>query len=152
MLTPLDLNNKEFKKKLLGYSSEEVDDFLDKVIEDYEKLYKENIEFKDKIGTLNEAIQHYKAIEEALQNTLMAAQQTGDDIKKNAYQKSENIIKEAELRAQKMINDASQEVLKIHFEYDDTKKKFHIFRAKVETLLMSQMEVLKGSNEADFQE
>lgn len=148
MMTPLDLTNKEFKKKLLGYNEDEVNEFLDRVIEDYEKLYKENIEFKDKISTLNEGIQHYKSIEETLQNTLMAAQQTGDDIKKNAYQKAENITREAEIKAQKIINDTTQEVIKIRYEYDDIKKKFHVFKSRVETLLLSQLEILKYTNES----
>ena len=97
MLTPLDIENRKFKKGIFGYSSEEVDEFLDKIIENYEALYKENIELKDKIGVLNEGIQHYKTIEDTLKNTLMVAQTTSEDIKKNAYGKAENIIKEAEL-------------------------------------------------------
>ena len=141
--TPNDLQNLTFKKSLLGYSEDVVNDVLDKVIEDYSAYIRENVELKDKLALLNDGLQHYKTIEESLQNTLLVAQQTGEDIKKNAYDKAENVIKEAEIRAQRLINDANQEVVKINFEYEDMKKKLHIFKSKCEMLLMSQMELLK---------
>lgn len=141
--TPNDLQNITFKKNFMGYNEDQVNEVLDKIIEDYSAYVRENIELKDKIGVLNEGILHYKNIEESLQNTLLVAQQTGEDIKKNAYEKSENIIKDAEIKAQKIINDANQEVIKIKYEYEDTRKKLHIFKSKAETLLMSQMEILK---------
>jgi len=78
-----------------------VNEVLDKIIEDYVAYIRENIELKDKVAMLNEAIAHYKNIEESLQNTLLMAQQTSEEIKRNSYQKAENIIKEAEIKAQK---------------------------------------------------
>jgi cell division initiation protein len=141
--TPNDLDNIKFKKNLRGYNEDQVNDVLDSVIQDYELYIKENIELKDRISVLNEGIQHYKNIEESLQNTLIVAQQTGEEIKKNAYDKADNIIKEAELRAQKTINDANQEVIKIRFEYEEMKKRLHLFKTKSETLLLSQLELLK---------
>lgn len=141
--TPNDLQNISFKKTFMGYSEDEVNEVLDKVIEDYNGYIRENIELKDKLAVLNDGMQHYKTIEESLQNTLLVAQQTSEEIKKNAYAKSETIIKEAELKAQKIISDANQEVLKIKFEYEDMRKRLHIFKSKSETLLLSQLEVLK---------
>ncbi len=141
--TPNELQNLVFKKAVRGYSEDQVNDVLDKIIEDYSAYIRENIELKDRLAVLNEGIQHYKTIEESLQNTLVVAQQTGEDIKKNAFEKADNIIKDAEVRAQKMINDASQEVVKVKFEYEETKKKLYVFKSKSETLLMSQLEVLK---------
>lgn len=141
--TPNDLQNITFKKTFMGYSEDTVNDVLDKIIEDYSAYIRENVELKDKLALLNDGLQHYKTIEESLQNTLLVAQQTGEDIKKNAYDKADNVIREAEVRAQKLINDANQEVIKIKFEYEDSKKKLHIFKSKCEMLLMSQMELLK---------
>lgn len=141
--TPNDLQNITFKKSFMGYSEDVVNDVLDKIIEDYSAYIRENIELKDKLALLNEGLQHYKTMEESLQNTLLVAQQTGEDIKKNAYEKADNILKEADVRAQKLINDANQEVVKIKFEYEDMKKKLHIFKSKSETLLLSQLEILK---------
>ncbi|NLL04477.1 MAG: DivIVA domain-containing protein [Clostridiaceae bacterium] len=141
--TPNELQNLTFKKSVRGYSEDMVNEVLDKIIEDYTAYIHENRDLKDKLETLNQAIQHYKNIEESLQNTLIVAQQTSEDIKKNGYMKAENIIKEAEIKAQKIINDANQEVIKIKFEYEDTKKKLHVYKSKAEALLHSQLEVLR---------
>lgn len=149
MLTPLDIENKKFKKKILGYSEEEVNEFLDRITESYEALYKDNIELKDKIGVLNEGIQHYKALEDTLKNTLMVAQTTSEDIKKNAYGKADNIIKEAELKASRMISEANQEVMKIKYEIEELKKNYSVFKAKIESQLMSQLEIMRTNHEPD---
>jgi cell division initiation protein len=147
--TPNDLQNITFKKTFMGYSEDTVNDVLDKIIEDYSAYIHENIELKDKLALLNEGLQHYKTIEESLQNTLLVAQQTGEDIKKNAYDKAENVIKEAEIRSLKMLNEANGEVVKIRFEYEELRKRLHIFKSKAETLLMAQLEILKQMFEKD---
>ncbi|RCX16823.1 cell division initiation protein [Anaerobacterium chartisolvens] len=141
--TPNDLQNLTFKKGFMGYSEDQVNEVLDKIIEDYAAYVRENVDLKDRISVLNEGIQHYKNMEDSLQNIMLVAQQTSEDIKKNSYEKAENIIKEAEIKAQKIIGDANQEVIKIKFEYEEMRKKLHIFKSKSETLLLSQLEVLK---------
>lgn len=141
--TPNDLQNIVFKKNFMGYNEDQVNEVLDKVIEDYSAYIHENIELKDKLALLNEGLQHYKNIEESLQNTLLVAQQTSEDIKNNAYEKAANVIKEAEIKAQKIVNDANQEVVKIKYEYEEMRKSLHIFKSKSETLLLSQLEILK---------
>jgi cell division initiation protein len=146
MLTPLDIENKKFRKRLLGYNELEVEEFLTKVVEDYEKLYKENIELKDKVSVLNEGIQHYKSIEETLQNTLLIAQTTGEDIKNNAYEKSGNIINEAQINANKMISDANQKILDINYKFEEVKRSFNTYKSKAESLLLTQLDLLKNIN------
>ncbi|MDP4179945.1 MAG: DivIVA domain-containing protein [Bacillota bacterium] len=142
--TPNELKNISFGKSLVrGYNEIAVDEAIDKIIEDYSNLIHENIELKDKLNVLNEGMQHYKNIEDSLQSTLLIAQQTGEEIKKNAYGKAENIYKEAELKAQKLIDGANEQVIKIRYEYEETRKKLNIYKTKVETLLLSQMEMLK---------
>lgn len=142
--TPNDLEHISIKKALIrGYSEDSVNEILDRVIEDYSSYIRENIEIKDRLALLNESLQHYKSIEESLQNTLIIAQQTSEDIKKNAYDKADNIVKEAEMKAQKMVGDAQQEVLKVKFEYEEMKKRLYAYKTKAETLLLSQMEVMK---------
>jgi cell division initiation protein len=145
MLTPLDIENRKFKKSIIGYSQEDVDEFLDRIIESYEAIYKENIELKDKIGVLTEGIQQYKSLEDTLKNTLLAAQSTSEDIKKNAYEKADVILKEAEVKAERIAADTSQEVVKIKFELEELKRKRNVFRAKIESQLLAQLELIKDS-------
>lgn len=66
-LTPMDINNKEFKRALRGYCADEVDEFLDQIVENYEELYKENANMKEKITNLNEKVEHYSKIEATIQ-------------------------------------------------------------------------------------
>ncbi|MGB9679415.1 MAG: DivIVA domain-containing protein, partial [Minisyncoccia bacterium] len=68
MLTPMDIHNKEFKRSFRGYNENEVDEFLDKVMEDYEMLYKENSDLKDRINLLNDKLQSYTSMETTLNN------------------------------------------------------------------------------------
>lgn len=148
--TPNELKNISFGKSLVrGYNELEVDETFDKIIEDYSSLIHENMELKDKLNVLNEGMAHYKRIEESLQSTLLIAQQTAEEIKRNAYQKAENIYKEAELKAQKLIESANEQVIRIRYEYEETRKKLQLYKSKAEAMLQSQMEMLKHSVELE---
>ena len=142
MITPLDIQNKEFKKVIRGYKESEVEEFLDKVIIDYEKLYKENIELKDKITILNEQIDKYTSLEKTLNNTLIIAQTTAEEVNTNAHKKAELIEKEAEFKGAKLIESANSEVVKIRREYEEVKKQLNIFKTRFKILLEAQLELL----------
>jgi cell division initiation protein len=142
--TPNDLQNVVFKKAIIrGYAEDAVHEVMDKVVEDYNALMRENIELKDKVAMLNEGIRHYKNIEESLQNTLIMAQTTSEDVKKNTAEKVDNMIREAQLHAKQLIVEANKEVDKINQEYEEIRKKLHVYKSKSESLLMSQLEMLK---------
>ena len=79
-LTPVDIYNKEFSKVLRGYSQDEVDEFLDDIIEEFERLYKENQDMKEKLETFEGQIGRYKTIEDTLKETLVTAQQTAEEL------------------------------------------------------------------------
>ena len=81
MITPLDIENKKFAKQMVnGYNVNEVDDFLDELTVAYEKLYKENAELKSNTEELHNDVGQYKNLETTLQNTLVMAQKTADEI------------------------------------------------------------------------
>ncbi len=150
MITPLDIENKTFSKQVVsGYNVDEVKQFMATLLTDYEKLYKENIEYKDKIEVLNQGIQHYKSIEDTLQNALIVAQGTAETVKKNAKAEAENILKEAELTAIKSADEISKQTIEKKLQLDDAKKQFDVYKAKMEALLISQLELLKEINKGD---
>ena len=150
MITPLDIENKKFSKQMMnGYSVEEVDDFLDDLTVDYSKNYKENTELKTKVEELTKSVEHYKTIEETLQNTLVMAQKTAEDVKNVARQQAEQIVNEAKGSAQKQVQDLENEILAKRKEIEDIKKQFDIYKAKMESLLISQLELLKDINKED---
>lgn len=144
MLTPLEIENKKFSKQMMnGYNVDEVDDFLDELTIEYEKLYKENSELKEKNEEMESDVAHYKNIEETLQNTLVMAQKTSEDLKNVAKQQADQIIQEAEGNAKKHAEELSQEILMKKKELEDLEKQFDVYKAKMESLLISQLELLK---------
>ena len=150
MITPLDIENKKFSKQMMnGYSVEEVDDFLDELTVDYSKNYKEATELKTKVEELTKSLEHYKTIEATLQNTLVMAQTTAEDVKNIAKQQADQIVNEAKGVAQKEADNLQNEIIAKKKELDDVKKQFDIYKAKMESLLISQLELLKDVNKED---
>ncbi len=139
MITPLDIQNKQFNKSFRGYKEVEVDEFLDEIIEDYEKIYKENIELKDKILMLNEQIKHYSNLEKTLKDTLIIAQNTADEVTQAARQKAKNIIEDAEIMGKRIIDDANDEVRNIKEEYEYLQKEIFIFKTRYKSFIESQL-------------
>ena len=147
MITPLDIENKKFSKQVMnGYSVDEVDDFLDDLTVEYEKLFKENADYKNEIVRLKEDMEHYKAIESTLQNTLVMAQTTAEDVKNVARQQADQIIAEAKLNAEKEVDNLENEISLKRKELEDVQREFDVYKAKMESLLISQLELLKEVN------
>ena len=147
MYTPLDIENKKFAKQMMnGYSVDEVDDFLDDLTVEYEKMFKENAEFKAQIERLNEDVARYKAIEGTLQSTLIMAQSTADEVKEVATRQAEQIIAEAKMAAEKEVDELNHQIDMKKKELDDVQKQFDVYKAKMESLLISQLELLKEIN------
>ncbi len=150
MITPLDIDNKRFAKQMVnGYNVEEVDDFLDELTADYSKNYKEVNELRAKVEELNNSLVQYKTIESTLQNTLVMAQSTAEEVKNVAKQKADQIVDEAKVNAQKQVDELNNEIIMKQKELDDVKKQFDIYKAKMESLLISQLELLKDVNKED---
>ena len=147
MLTPLDIENKKFSKQMMnGYSVEEVDDFLDELTSDYEKIYKEVSESKNKIEDLQESMEKYKNIEGTLQNTLVMAQSAADEVKRLAKQQADQMINEAQATAKQAVTELEQELTLKKREMEELQKQFDVYKAKMESLLISQLELLKDVN------
>ena len=148
MITPLDIENKRFaKQKIGGYSVNEVDDFLDELTLEYGKLYKENAELKSQREELDTNVGKYKNIESTLQNTLVMAQKTADEITAVAKQQAEQIVKDAEYQAKSSVDELNAQILTKQKELEDLKKQFDVYKAKMESLLISQLELLKDIKE-----
>ena len=147
MYTPLDIENKKFSKQMMnGYSVEEVDDFLDELTVDYEKIYKQSTESNTKIESLMQELEKYKNIESTLQNTLIMAQSTADEIKKVEKQEADQLIREAQGKAKEATMEIEKDLAIKTKELDDLQKQFDVYKAKMESLLISQLELLKDSN------
>ncbi len=149
MLMPLEVEEKKFDRQMRGYNRDDVDSFIAEVARDYEKLYKENLAAKEKIATLTDAVKQYKMMEDTLQQAIIVAQNAGEEVKKNAYAKAENIIKDAQNRASEIVNDAGKEVTKVNYEYEEMRRSVEIFRTRIISLLTSQLSIVKEFAMAD---
>lgn len=150
MLTPLEIHNKEFKRSFRGYNEEEVDEFLDQVIKDYEHLYRETADLKESVERLTGKLEHYQHMENTLHSTLVIAQETAEEVKLNAKKESELLMKEAEIRAQKILDETTSKVRKMTSEYEEIQKQIQIYRTRMKTLLQAQLDMLSTAEEDDL--
>lgn len=142
-LTPLDIHNKEFSRGFRGYDEDEVNDFLNQIIKDYEMILKESAELKNQISTMQERLDHFTNIEETLSKTIIVAQEAADDVKGNAKKEAQLILKEAEKNADRIIGDSLAKSRKVALEMEELRKQASIYRTRFRTLLEAQIEMLK---------
>ncbi|MFD1772980.1 DivIVA domain-containing protein [Paenibacillus rhizophilus] len=141
-LTPLDIHNKEFARRLRGYDEDEVNEFLDQIIKDYESVIRENKELHNQLLALQERLDHFTNIEETLSKTIIVAQEAADEVKNNAKKESQLIIKEAEKNADRIINEALSKSRKVAIETEELRKQASIYRTRFRTLVEAQLELL----------
>jgi cell division initiation protein len=145
-LTPLDIHNKEFNKGFRGYDEDEVNEFLDQVIKDYEMVIREKKELESKLSELNEKLGHFTNIEETLNKSILIAQETAEEVKRNASKEAKLIIKEAEKNADRIINESLAKSRKISIEIEDLKKQSKVFRNRFKMLVEAQLDMLNNDD------
>ena len=146
-LTPLDIRHKEFKRGMRGYADVEVDEFLDQIADEYERLFKENIDLQDRVEALEEKVAGYKRIEDTLQKTLINAQASAEEQKQNANKQSQLILQDAELKSRQMVNEAYSERQAIEQSMAKLKSAEEDFRFKFRQLLEGYMRLLQEQPE-----
>ncbi len=141
-ITPLDIQQKQFPIKFRGFDVEEVYAFLEVIREEMEDLLRENASLKEQIHRAEQQLQEYREMENTLRETLMTAQQMVEDYKNNARKEAELIIREAELRADAMIKEAQEKVIKIHEDIVDLKGIRRHFKEELKRLIESHLMML----------
>jgi len=140
MITPLDIQNKEFAKSVNGYKKDEVDQFLDLVTVDMDKLFSENAALKSENVRLTSELQKYKGSEGAVLETLEAAKALMGDISASAEKRAEILLKNAELDAQLIVREARESVERLNEEIAVLKNRFTMFQSKYRNLLEIELE------------
>lgn len=134
MLTPVDIQNKIFEKKLKGYDCDAVDDFLDIVIQDFEALVKENSALKQQNEILNDAVNRYKEIEDTMHRSLDVARQSAQDIRNNANMEAQAIINRAKMDATRLARQIDEEHIKKHQEMLQMKQEIDTYKVRIKTV------------------
>lgn len=148
-ITPLDIQQKVFPMKFRGFDVEEVYAFLEVVREEMEDLLRENASLKEQAQRSENQIKEYRDMETTLQQTLMTTQQMVDDYKTNARKESELLIKEAELRADAMMREAQEKVVKIHEDIVDLKGIRRHFKEEIKRLVEGHMRMIEFDKERE---
>lgn len=152
LLTPLDIQNKEFSVTLRGFNREEVNDFLDRLTKDYEGIIKENVQLKEQVESLEGKMEHYKRIEETLQKAIVIAQDTAEEVKRNANKEAELIRREAEKDAARIVDESRYKASKILAEHEDLNKQAQVFKLRLRSLVEAQLAALEQETWLNYQE
>ena len=148
-ITPLDIQQKQFPMRFRGFDVEEVYAFLEVVREQMEDLLRENALLKEQIQRAENQIKEYRDMETTLRETLMTAQQMVEDYKTNARKEAELLIKEADLKADSLVKEAQERVVKIHEDIVDLKGIRRHFKEELKRLIESHLRMLEFDKERE---
>ena len=142
MITPVDIQNKEFKTAFRGYNVDEVDEFLEELFKDFSRMYRENADMKDKNAILKDAVDTYKEMEETMRSAIISAQRTSEEILRNAHEQADTIVREAKVRAQEMMNELDARIQELNRETAEIEGRNTLLRAKLRTVLNTYLSML----------
>ena len=152
MITPLDIQNKEFAKGVRGYKEDDVDGFLDLLTLDMEKLLEENKKLKDQIHALNNELLRYKSTEGTVLETLEAAKSLMGDISASAEKRAEILVKNAELDAKMITREARESAERLTEENNALRNRYMQFRSRFKNMLEMELERFDTLSEDIFGE
>ncbi|MDO8963872.1 MAG: DivIVA domain-containing protein [Coriobacteriia bacterium] len=144
-LTPLDIHHKEFRNSLRGYNQEEVDSFLDEVADEFERLFKENIDLSEKLEAANDKVRSYAEIERTLHNTMLAAQVSAEEIKAKADKEADILLRDAEIKAKELIQGALADKQRTQGELMRIKSAEDDFRLRFRSMLEEYMRQVRDT-------
>ena len=150
VLTPLDIHNKEFPVKMRGYDQDEVNDYLDQIIKDYEMVLKENRELEKNLKFSEEKVTHFNNLQDALNKSIIVAQDAADRLKENAVKEAELIGLEAGKNADRLLDEAVAKAKRITTETDELRKQSRIFKQRLQLMIESQLEMVKNEEWEDI--
>ncbi len=143
MLKPQDIQKKEFNIKLRGYAKEEVDEFLDTVIKDYDSVIEENKNLRSRVNVLTETVSRYEAMEASMQKSFDMAKSTAEEIKKNAETEARYITKKAELNAAEKEKQIGEELLSQQRRLNSMRLEANAFREKIKAQCASIQNIVE---------
>ena len=150
MITPSDIENKDFKRAKKGYDCDEVDEFLDLIIVDMEKLLQENRKLKEELSKVNTQVDKHMSSESSVYETLAAAKQLMNDIAASAEKRSEILLKNAELEASLITREAKENISRYTEEGNRLMGRVESLRDRYRDMLKDELLKLDASANNDF--
>lgn len=147
-MTPMDIRNKEFRKGVRGYHPEEVEKFLDTVSKEFEILYTENFDLREKVQRFEQELKQYKRLEGTLQQTMVLAQQTAEEVKQSARHEAELILKKSEQESTQQLIEAQKKVSETNEEIEELLKRRELIRTQLKSFLNAQLDLAESFNKS----
>ncbi|MBI5057992.1 MAG: DivIVA domain-containing protein [Nitrospirae bacterium] len=148
-ITPLDIQQKQFATRFRGFDMEEVDSFLELIREEMEELLRENANLREESKRFEKQLKEYKNIETTLKDTLISTQQMVEEFRGTAKKDAELMIKEAELKAEDMMREAQEKIVKIHEDITDLKGIRRHFKEELKRLIESHLRMMEFDKERE---
>jgi len=141
-ITPMDIEQQQFGRSFRGYNEEDVDNFLDRIAKDYEDILNENVKLKEEIEKLQSRLEEYSKMDETLRSALVNAQQSASTIKENIQRETRSMIDNAKIEAEKIKQQAKQEVYDVNNEIEALKKRKYLLLEKLKNTLKLHIRML----------
>jgi len=145
-LTPVDIQHKEFKKAIQGYAREEVDQFLDEVIETLEAEIDERTRLEAQVTELSEKVSHFKAMEDSLRSTLVLAQRTADELKASAHKEVDIVKQRAKIEIEDELRSVKQQIAEAKAELQRVSDKTAAAKLDLRNFLTRQLELIDDAH------
>lgn len=157
MLSPMDIRDKSFNVKMRGFDQDQVNDFLDQIIADYEAALKKNEDLEAKLKDAQAKVDHYDGLKDAMNQSIIVAQSAADTVKKQAESEAQNVQDEAEANAEKLLSDASAKSNQILSDASDKARQLSVqtedmrrtakqFRDHLALLLKAELETVQSTD------
>ena len=145
-ITPMDIEQQEFSRSFRGYNEEEVDDFLDKIVKDYEELINENVKLNEEIERMQEKLKEFSEIEETLRSALLNAQKSAEEMKGRVESEAKIIIEKAEMDAKALKQQVLQREDLVKNEIDNLRRYKFTFKEKFKSMLNLYLKMIESEN------
>jgi len=142
-LTPLEIKKQDFKVKVRGFDPSEVEAFLEMVSEEFEEILNDRKRLNDEVIKLKTQLRDYQQVEKTLQETLMNAQESVTQSKENSKREAQIILREAELKAERILDEARGKIDKMKNELNILRSQKESFSKRLKHLLESQIELIR---------
>jgi cell division initiation protein len=145
----MDIEQQEFSRSFRGYNEEEVDDFLDKIVKDYEELINENVRLNEEIERMQEKLKEFSEIEETLRSALLNAQKSAEDMKGRVESEAKIIIEKAEMDAKTLKQQVLQREDLVKNEIDNLRRYKFTFKEKFKSMLNLYLKMIESEDFED---
>jgi cell division initiation protein len=152
-ITPLDIQQQQFKTRFRGFDIREVDTFLELMADAFESLQSENKKFREEINRLKLESQGYKEREETFKRAVLNSQKVLEQMKQNARKSAELVIADAEIKAEKILSRAQSRLEQLHEDIAELKRQRMQIEVQIRSIIESHSKLLEiGKEEAGIRE